>query len=446
MANLFDYAAAGKNYDPAAPLAARMRPQNLDEFIGQEEILGPGKLLRKAIETDNLSSIILYGPPGSGKTSLAEVISRRSQAEFVKLNSVTSGVKDLRQIIQQARDQRLYYGKKTILFIDEIHHLNKSQQDVLLPAVEEGIVILIGATTENPYFEVNSALLSRSRIFRLRQLTTPEIKLAMQRALKDPERGLGQYSVDITEEALDHLATTANGDIRTALSALEFAVMTTVPEQGVRTITPAVAEDAIQQRLLRYDRGDQHYDVISAFIKSVRGSDPNAAIYWLALMLQSGEDPRFIIRRLIILASEDIGLADPQAMLIAQAAANAFEWIGMPEGRIPLAEATIYLSLAPKSNSAYLAIEQALADVKNQPTGLVPIHLRDASYRGAKELGHGKGYQYPHDYPGHCVKQQYLPDSLKNRRYYNPSDQGWEKTHGDGSPVKTHGDGSPVSP
>jgi putative ATPase len=268
----------------------------------------------------------------------------------------------------------------------------------------------------------------------------------MQRALKDPERGLGQYSVDITEEALDHLATTANGDIRTALSALEFAVMTTVPEQGVRTITPAVAEDAIQQRLLRYDRGDQHYDVISAFIKSVRGSDPNAAIYWLALMLQSGEDPRFIIRRLIILASEDIGLADPQAMLIAQAAANAFEWIGMPEGRIPLAEATIYLSLAPKSNSAYLAIEQALADVKNQPTGLVPIHLRDASYRGAKELGHGKGYQYPHDYPGHCVKQQYLPDSLKNRRYYNPSDQGWEKTHGDGSPVKTHGDGSPVSP
>lgn len=428
MPNLFDYAAANQNYDPATPLAARMRPQTLDEFIGQEEILGPGKLLRQAIETDNLSSLILYGPPGSGKTSLAEVISRRSQAEFVKLNSVTSGVKDLRQIIQQARDQRLYYRKKTILFIDEIHHLNKSQQDVLLPAVEEGMVILIGATTENPYFEVNSALLSRSRIFRLRQLTTAEIKLALERALQDSERGLGQYTVEFTEEAMHHLAATANGDIRTALSALELAVMTTPPRQGVRTITPAIAEDAAGQRLLRYDRnGDQHYDVVSAFIKSVRGSDPNAAIYWLALMLHSGEDPRFIIRRLIILAAEDIGLADPQAMLIVQAAANAFEWVGMPEGRIPLAEATIYLSLAPKSNRAYLAIEKALADVKNETTGQVPIHLRDSSYRGAQQLGNGKGYRYPHDYPGHCVKQQYLPDSLKDRLYYDPSDQGWEK-------------------
>ncbi|NLC07296.1 MAG: replication-associated recombination protein A [Syntrophomonadaceae bacterium] len=425
--NLFDYPGLSDRYDSELPLAARMRPQNLDEFIGQEEILGPGKLLRRAIETDTLSSLILYGPPGSGKTSLAEVISRMSQAEFIKLNSVTSGVKELRETIQQARERRLYHRQKTILFIDEIHHLNKSQQDILLPAVEDGIIILIGATTENPYFEVNSALLSRSRVFRLRRLTTEEIKLALQRALQDEERGLGQYSVEITEEALDHLANIANGDIRNALSALEMAVMTTPPQQGVRHINLTVAEDAMQRRAVQYDRhGDQHYDVISAFIKSVRGSDPDAALYWLALMLYGGEDPRFIVRRLIILASEDIGLADPQAMLIAQAAASALEWVGMPEARIPLAEATIYLSLAPKSNSAYLAIERALHDVETKPTGSVPAHLRDSHYPGARQFDHGAGYRYPHDYPGHVVKQEYLPKSLKGSCYYHPSDQGWE--------------------
>ncbi|MGI6648705.1 MAG: replication-associated recombination protein A [Bacillota bacterium] len=425
--NLFDYPGLSDHYDSELPLAARMRPQNLDEFIGQEEILGPGKLLRRAIETDTLSSLILYGPPGSGKTSLAQVISRMSQAEFIKLNSVTSGIKELRETIQQARERRLYHRQKTILFIDEIHHLNKSQQDVLLPAVEDGIIILIGATTENPYFEVNSALLSRSRVFRLRRLTTEEIKLALQRALQDEERGLGQYSVEITEEALDHLANIANGDIRNALSALEMAVMTTSPQQGVRHINLTVAEDAMQRRAVQYDRhGDQHYDVISAFIKSVRGSDPDAALYWLALMLYGGEDPRFIIRRLIILASEDIGLADPQAMLIAQAAASALEWVGLPEARIPLAEATIYLSLAPKSNSAYLAIERALHDVETKPIGPVPAHLRDSHYPGACQFGHGAGYRYPHDYPGHVVKQEYLPESLKGSCYYHPSDQGWE--------------------
>ncbi|NLK52622.1 MAG: replication-associated recombination protein A [Syntrophomonadaceae bacterium] len=426
--NLFEYATCKQNFDPEAPLAVRMRPQNLDEFIGQEEILGPGKLLRRAIETDAFSSLILYGPPGSGKTSLAQVISRLSQAEFVKLNSVTSGVKEIREIIQSAKDQRTYYQKKkTILFVDEIHHLNKSQQDVLLPAVEDGIIVLIGATTENPYFEVNAALISRSRVFRLRQLTPAEIKIALQRALQDEERGLGLYQVEISAEALDHLAHTANGDIRNALSALEMAVLTTIPQQGVRKITLDVAEDAMQRRAVQYDhRGDQHYDVISAFIKSVRGSDPDAALYWLALMLYSGENPRFIVRRLLILAAEDIGLADPQALLIAQATATAVEWIGMPEARIPLAQATIYLSLAPKSNSAYLAIEKALHAVETKPTGPVPLHLRDTHYPGARTLGHGQGYRYPHDYPGHYVKQQYLPDSFSDQCFYQPSKQGWE--------------------
>lgn len=424
--DLFSAAMDEKKY---APLAQRMRPRNLDEFVGQEHIVGQGKLLRRAIEGDQLGSLILYGPPGTGKTTLAMVISKATTAGFVKLNAVTAGVKEIREIIEQARDNLKLYGKKTILFIDEIHRFNKSQQDALLPAVEEGTIILIGATTENPYFEVNSALLSRSRIFRLEPLTDEQVRKVVLMSLTDQERGLGIYKVELAEEALDHLVKTANGDARNALSALELAVMTTAPnEKGFRQITLTVAEESIQKRVIQYDKkGDNHYDTISAFIKSMRGSDPDAALYWFARAIYAGEDPRFLIRRIIVHASEDVGMADPQAMLVAHAAANALEWLGMPEARIPMAQAIIYIATAPKSNSVYQAIGKAMEDVEKTRGQQVPPHLRDASYKGAKNMGHGVGYQYPHNFPGHYVEQQYLPDNLIGRVYYEPSDQGMER-------------------
>ncbi|MDA8236176.1 MAG: AAA family ATPase [Clostridia bacterium] len=412
-----------------APLAQRMRSRNLDEFVGQEHIVGPGKLLRRAIEADQLSSLIFYGPPGTGKTTLAMVISQVTAASFVRLNAVTAGVKDLREIIEEARDNLKLYGKKTILFIDEIHRFNKSQQDALLPAVEDGTVILVGATTENPFFEVNSALLSRSRIFRLNLLEEHHLRKLIAMALADEDRGLGGYKVCVTEEALAHIIQVANGDARSALNALELAVLTTPPgDDGVREITLEVAEESIQQKVVQYDKnGDQHYDVISAFIKSLRGSDPDAALHWLARMIYAGEDPRFIARRLMVHAAEDVGLADPQALVVAVASAQALEFIGMPEARLPLAEATLYIACAPKSNAVIKGIDRALADVERRPVGRVPVHLRDAHYKGAKQLGHGKGYKYPYDYSGNYVEQQYLPDELAGMVYYEPSGNGQEK-------------------
>lgn len=411
-----------------APLAQRMRPRNLEEFVGQEHIVGKGRLLRRAIEGDQLGSLIFYGPPGTGKTTLAMVISEATSAGFVKLNAVTAGVKDIREIIEQARDNLKLYQKKTILFVDEIHRFNKSQQDALLPSVEDGTVILIGATTENPYFEVNSALISRSRIFRLELLSDDQIKKVLEMALRDESRGLGMYRVQLDEQALEHLVTTANGDARNALSALELAVLTTAPVDGVRHITLEVAEESIQKRVVNYDKsGDNHYDVISAFIKSLRGSDPDAALYWFARAIYAGEDPRFMVRRIIVHASEDVGMADPQAMLIAHAAANALEWVGMPEARIPIAQAIVYIATAPKSNRVYTAIKSAMVAVEQNRQEPVPPHLRDTSYKGARALGHGVGYKYPHDYPGHHVEQQYMPDNMQGTVFYEPSDQGREK-------------------
>ncbi|KKM09242.1 ATPase AAA [Clostridiales bacterium PH28_bin88] len=413
-----------------APLALRMRPRTLDEFVGQEEIVGHGKLLRRAIEADQLSSLILYGPPGTGKTTLARIIANTTRAHFHQLNAVTAGIADLRQVIQEARERMGMYQRRTILFIDEIHRFNKAQQDALLPAVEEGTVVLIGATTENPFFEVNTALVSRSRIFRLRSLSDGEIRLLLERALADGERGLGHFKVEVTPEAMNHWVLVAAGDGRSALNALELAVLTTAPgPDGVRRITLEVAEDSIQRRCVLYDKsGDQHYDVVSAFIKSMRGSDPDATLYWLARMVYAGEDPAFIARRIMIHAAEDVGLADPQALLVATAAAQAVERVGFPEGRIILAEAALYVALAPKSNAVVKGIDGAMHAVEKGDTGPVPVHLRDASYKGAKALGHGAGYKYPHDYPGGRVPQQYLPDPITGRKFYHPSGYGKEKS------------------
>lgn len=427
MINLFEQSQEERLADK--PLAYRMRPRNLDELYGQDEIVGEGKLLRRAIEADRIQSLIFYGPPGTGKTSLAQVIARQTRADFVRLNAVTSGVKDLREVIKRARNNLALHKQKTILFIDEIHRFNKSQQDALLPAVEEGIIIMIGATTENPYFEVNSPLLSRSRIFRLNPLEKEDILRILKNALQDKERGLGSYDLEIGEKELLYIAYLADGDARTALNALELAVLTTPPgPDGKIRINKEIIAESLQKKVLNYDKqGDNHYDTVSAFIKSMRGSDPDAALFWLARMLEAGEDPRFIARRIIVHAAEDVGLADPVALQIASAAAQAVEFVGMPEARIPLAEAVIYIATAPKSNSVIKGIDAALEYVRNNPTGSVPLHLRDVHYRGAEELGHGKGYKYPHDYPGNYVKQQYLPDGLTDLKFYEPSRQGKEE-------------------
>lgn len=410
------------------PLPLRIRPANLDQFVGQEHILGPGKLLRKAIEADQIGSLILYGPPGSGKTTLAYVISQVTKAHYIQVSATDTGVAELKQIISEAKDRLKFQHQKTILFIDEIQRLNKGQQDVLLPAMENGDISLIAATTENPYFEVNSALLSRARIFQLKPLTKADLAKVVAMASTSPQ-GLANYPHQITPEALDHLLETANGDARAALNALEFAVMTTSPnEQGVRVIDLPIMEDAVQTQRVNYDKsGDSHYDVVSAFIKSMRGSDPDAALYWFARMLYAQEDPRFIVRRLIVHASEDVGLADPTAMLAAHAAANALEWVGMPEARIPIAQAIIHIACAPKSNAVVKAIDSAMAVAESTAHEPVPPHLRDASYTGAKRLGHGVDYKYPHGYPHHYVKQQYVPDNIAGKKFYVPTTQGREK-------------------
>lgn len=416
-----------KTEQPASkpPLAARMRPRNLDDIAGQEKLLAPGKLLRRAIESDRLGSIILYGPPGCGKTSIAEVMALVTRRHFEKTSGVVANVAALREILEAAFHRRKREGLETILFIDEIHHFNKSQQDILLPYVEEGNVILIGATTHNPFFFINSPLTSRSQIFELEPLPEETIVELMRRAVKS-EHGLGDVPVDVDEEAFLHLARVSEGDARRALNALEIAALTTPPDAGGRIhITRAAAEDSIQKKAVVYDRDDDgHYDTISAFIKSVRGSDPDAAVYWLAKMLYAGEDPRFVARRLIILASEDIGNADPRALLLAAAAKDAVEFVGMPEARIILAQATTYLACAPKSNASYLAVEKALADVKEGRVLPVPKPLRGTGYSGAKRLGH-TGYKYAHDFDGHFVDQEYIPSSAV---YYEPTSQGYEET------------------
>jgi putative ATPase len=410
----------------AAPLAARMRPRSLEEFAGQSHILAPGQLLRRAIEADRIQSLIFYGPPGTGKTSLAQIIAARTKNRFERLSGVESNVADMRRVLASAANRLVNTGQPTILFVDEIHRFNKAQQDVLLPDVEAGAVRLIGATTHNPFFFVNSPLVSRSQIYELRPLTEDELLALLRRALADAERGLGHLRLRAEEVALRHLARVADGDARKALNALEIAALTTPPgSDGVIPIDRGAAEQSIQKKAVVYDGdGDAHYDTISAFIKSIRGSDPDAALYWLAKMIHAGEDPRFITRRLVISAAEDVGLADPMGLLLANAAHQAAEFIGWPEARIPIAEAAIYLATANKSNSAYVAIDAALEDVRSGRTLAVPEHLRDASYKGAKRLGHGEGYEYAHAHPGHFVAQDYLG---AERRFYEPTEQGAEK-------------------
>lgn len=423
--SLFDYHHR-QRVDSNEPLAARMRPRSLDEFWGQEHILAPGRLLRRAIEADQLSSLIFYGPPGTGKTTLARIIANTTHAKFIAINAVLAGVKDIRDAIDQAKQNLGLSQRKSILFVDEVHRFNKSQQDALLPWVENGTLTLIGATTENPFFEVNKALLSRSRVFQLKSLTESDLKAIAHQALSDAERGFGQQSISIDTDALEHLVNVSNGDARALLNALELAVSTSqIGEDGLIHIDLGIAEESIQQRAVLYDKeGDAHFDTISAFIKSVRGSDPDAALYWLARMVLAGESPNFILRRLLILACEDIGLADPQAVSVVNACAQAFDRIGLPEGRYHLAHATLYLATAPKSNSS-MAFFDALAVVEKEKNDEVPNHLKDAS-RDKDGLGHGQGYLYPHAYRDHWVAQQYLPDALQGRFFYTPSQQGYE--------------------
>lgn len=425
--DLFDYMRE-QNMKKESPLASRLRPTTLEEVVGQQHIVGKDKLLYRAIKADKLSSIIFYGPPGTGKTTLARVIANTTSAEFTQINATAAGKKDMEAVVEAAKDSQGMYGKKTILFIDEIHRFNKGQQDYLLPFVEDGTIILIGATTENPYFEVNSALLSRSVIFELKKLTSEDIKVLLLRAIHDSEKGMGACQAQIDEDALEFLADVANGDARAALTAIELGILTTErSDDGVIHITLDVASECIQKRVLSYEKdGDNHYDTISAFIKSMRGSDPDAAVYYLARMLYAGEDVKFIARRIMILASEDIGNADPMAMVVAASAAQAVERVGMPESQIILAQAVTYMASAPKSNSAVNAIEKAMRVVKETRTPPVPAHLQDAHYGAAEKLGHGIGYKYAHNYKNHYVRQQYLPDGLTGEVFYEPSENGYE--------------------
>jgi len=425
--DLFDYVREQKS-DKESPLASRLRPTCLEEVVGQQHIIGKDKLLYRAIKADKLGSLIFYGPPGTGKTTLAKVIANTTSAEFKQINATIAGKKDMEEVVQQAKNNMGMYGKKTILFVDEIHRFNKGQQDYLLPFVEDGTLILIGATTENPYFEVNGALISRSSVFELKSLDKEDIKTLLKRAVYDMEKGMGSYRAEITDEALEFLADISGGDARNALNAIELGILTTErSEDGKIHITIDVAQECIQKRVVRYDKtGDNHYDTISAFIKSLRGSDPDAAVYYLAKMLYAGEDIKFIARRMMISASEDVGNADPNALTVAVSASQAIERIGMPEAQIILAQAATYIASAPKSNASYLSIAAAMDSVKNQKT-TVPAHLQDAHYKGSAKLGHGVGYKYAHDYPEHYVKQQYLPDEIKDAKFYEPTDIGCEK-------------------
>ena len=425
--DLFDYMRESRMKDEA-PLASRLRPRTLDEIVGQKHILGKDRLLYRAIRADKLSSVIFYGPPGTGKTTIARVIANTTKADFTQLNATVAGKKDMEAVVAKAKDNLGMYGRKTILFVDEIHRFNKGQQDYLLPFVEDGTLILIGATTENPYFEVNGALLSRSVVFELKPLEKEDILELIRRAVTDPERGMGAYQPEITPEAADFLADISGGDARLALNAIELGVLTTEKgEDGKIHLTLEVISECIQKRTVRYDKtGDNHYDTISAFIKSMRGSDPDAAVYYLAKMIYAGEDERFIARRIMICASEDVGNADPMALTVAVSAAQAVERIGFPESQIILAHAAAYIACAPKSNSAVMAISRAMESVKTKRTS-VPAHLQDAHYGGAGKLGHGIGYKYAHDYPNHYVEQQYLPTELQGERFYEPSDNGYER-------------------
>ena len=426
--DLFDYMRE-QNMQNESPLANRMRPKTLEEVVGQQHIIGKDKLLYRAIRADKLSSVIFYGPPGTGKTTLAKVIAGATKAEFVSINATAAGKKDMEAVVEQAKNSLGMYGRRTILFIDEIHRFNKGQQDYLLPFVEDGTIILIGATTENPYFEVNGALLSRSVIFELKSLDKEDIRILLRRAVTDEERGMGAYHAVLEPDAENFLADISNGDARAALTAIELGVLTTErSEDGKIHITLDVAQECKQKRAVRYDKmGDQHYDTISAFIKSIRGSDPDAAVYYLARMLYAGEDIRFIARRMMISASEDVGNADPNALNVAVSAALAVERIGMPEARIILAQAATYLASAPKSNASYLAVDRATECMKQTMTAPVPVHLQDAHYKGSEKLGHGLGYLYAHNYPNHYVEQQYLPDALKDEVFYEPTEIGYEK-------------------
>ena len=426
--DLFDYMRES-NKENESPLAMRLRPRTLDEVVGQQHIVGKDKLLYRAIKADKLSSIIFYGPPGTGKTTLARVIANTTSADFCQINATVAGKKDMEDVVEKAKNNLGMYARKTILFVDEIHRFNKGQQDYLLPYVEDGTVILIGATTENPYFEVNGALISRSIIFELKPLTKDDIKEILKRAVYDKERGMGSYKAQIDDDALEFLADISNGDARNALNAIELGILTTDRSQdGIIHIDIKTAEQCIQKRAIRYDKiGDNHYDTISAFIKSMRGSDPDAVSYYLAKMLYAGEDIKFIARRIMICASEDVGNADPNALVVAVSAAQAVERIGMPEARIILSQAALYVACAPKSNACYMAVDKALDIVKTTKTQPVPAHLQDAHYKGSAKLGHGVGYKYAHDYPNHYVSQQYLPDTLVDESFYSPTDNGYEK-------------------
>ena len=425
--DLFEYMSK-QNQEKESPLASRMRPETLEEVVGQQHIIGEDKMLYRAIKADKISSLLLYGPPGTGKTTLAKVIANTTSADFCQINATSAGKKDMEAVVEKAKETMALYGRKTILFIDEIHRFNKGQQDYLLPFVEDGTIVLIGATTENPYFEVNGALISRSIVFQLKSLDKEDIGKLIKRAVYDVEKGMGTYNGEIDEDAVEFLADASNGDARNALNAVELGILTTKPdEDGKIRITREVAEECIQKRALRYDKnGNNHYDTISAFIKSMRGSDPDAAVYYLARMLSAGESVTFISRRIMICASEDVGNADPQALQVAVAAAQAVERVGMPEAQIILSQAATYIATAPKSNAAVMAIDLAMGEVANAQEYPVPNHLRDAHYKGAAKLGHGDGYLYPHDFENNYVNQQYLPYELSGKEFYRPSGNGYE--------------------